>query len=38
MGSKADRIEDPAGWTREGILMKAQSLHRKEAGTGNYDD
>jgi fructose/tagatose bisphosphate aldolase len=38
MGPKVDRIEDPAGWTREEILKKAQSLHREKGGTGNYDD
>lgn len=38
LGPKGSRIENPAEWTRDKIMDRAKSLHKKESGTGNYDD
>jgi fructose-bisphosphate aldolase, class II len=38
LGPKVNRIEDPKEWTKEKIMARAQALHKKETGTGNYDD
>ncbi len=38
LGPKGSRIEDQAQWTRDKILERAKSLHKKESGAGNYDD
>jgi fructose/tagatose bisphosphate aldolase len=37
-GLKAKRIEDPAEWTKEKILQKAQALTPDKGPKGNYDD
>jgi fructose/tagatose bisphosphate aldolase len=38
LGPKVSRIEDPKEWTKEKIMARAQALHKKDTGTGNYDD
>ncbi len=38
LGPKVNRIEDPQEWTKEKIMARGQALHKKETGTGNYDD
>jgi fructose-bisphosphate aldolase, class II len=38
LGPKGSRIEDPREWTKEKIMARGQALHKKGAGTGNYDD
>jgi len=37
-GSKADRIENPADWTREEILRRAPDLDVHEGPEGDFDD
>jgi len=38
LGPKAGRIENPADWTREGILAKAKALSQDKGQAGNFDD
>lgn len=39
VGPKGERRENPADWTREKILEKAEKLHKEEEGPkGNYED
>jgi len=38
LGPKAQRIENPAEWTREKILERAGSLARDKGPEGNFDD
>jgi fructose/tagatose bisphosphate aldolase len=38
LGPKGNHIEDPKEWTKEKIMARGQALHKKGAGTGNYDD
>jgi fructose-bisphosphate aldolase class II len=38
LGPKGNRIEDPKEWTKEKIMARGQALHKKGAGTGNFDD
>ena len=38
LGPKGSRIEDPGEWTKDQITARGQALHKKGAGTGNYDD
>ena len=37
-GPKAERIEDPAGWTREKIIEKAASITSNKGPEGDFDD
>jgi fructose/tagatose bisphosphate aldolase len=36
--AKAERIEDPARWTREQIIERGQALHRDTGPAGDFDD
>lgn len=38
LGPKVGRIEDPAEWTREKAVARAQELHKQESSPGQYDD
>ncbi|MGO9145810.1 MAG: class II fructose-bisphosphate aldolase [Desulfomonilia bacterium] len=38
LGPKGSRIEDPGEWTKDQITARGRELHKKGAGTGNYDD
>ena len=38
MPPKAGRIEDPAGWTEEKIIKKAEALTGDKGPAGDYDD
>jgi len=38
LGPKGNHFEDPKEWTKEKIMARGQALHKKGAGTGNYDD
>jgi len=38
LGPKAGRIADPADWTRERILEKAEAMSRDKGPEGNFDD
>lgn len=38
LGPKAGRLEDPAEWTREKAIARAEKLHKQESAAGNYDD
>jgi len=38
MGAKADRIEDPADWTREKIIERAKGLDTDRGPEGDFDD
>ncbi|MGE0084959.1 MAG: class II fructose-bisphosphate aldolase [Desulfococcaceae bacterium] len=37
-GPKAERIEDPARWTKEKIIERAKSLSGDKGAKGNFDD
>jgi fructose-bisphosphate aldolase class II len=37
-GPKAERIEDPADWTREKIIQRAKTLDGDKGPAGNFDD
>ena len=37
-GPKADRIEDPAQWTKEEIVRRAATLSTDKGTTGDFDD
>ena len=38
LGPKATRTEDPADWTRDKAVARAQSLHKEESPAGEFDD
>lgn len=38
LGAKGQRIEDPAGWTREQIIQRAKNLCSDKGPAGNFDD
>ncbi len=38
MGAKADRIEDPADWTKEKIIQRAAELDTDKGPEGDFDD
>jgi len=38
LGPKAERIEDPAAWSRDGIREQAKALARDKGPEGNFDD
>jgi hypothetical protein len=38
LGPKAERIEDPADWTREKIIARAATLDSDKGPAGNYED
>jgi len=38
LGPKAARMEDPAEWTREKAVARAQTLHKEESPAGQFDD
>ena len=38
LGHKGSHIEDPKEWTKDKITDRGRALHKKGAGTGNYDD
>ena len=38
LGSKAERIEDPAEWTEAKIVERAKSLNTDKGATGDFDD
>jgi fructose-bisphosphate aldolase class II len=37
-GPKAERIEDPADWTREKIIQRAKTLDGDKGPSGDFDD
>ncbi|NLE73463.1 MAG: class II fructose-bisphosphate aldolase [Actinobacteria bacterium] len=38
LGPKVGRMEDPADWTREKAVARAQTLQKEESPAGDYDD
>jgi hypothetical protein len=38
LGSKADRLEDPAGWTEDKIRERAAAIDSDKGPAGNFDD
>jgi len=38
LGPKAERIEDPAAWTREKILERAKTINADKGPKGDFDD
>ncbi|MFH2007043.1 MAG: class II fructose-bisphosphate aldolase, partial [bacterium] len=38
LGPKAERIEDPAEWTREKIIERAKSIESSDGPVGDFDD
>ena len=38
LGAKAERIEDPAEWTKEQIIAKAAELDTDKGPEGDFDD